>query len=89
MDLLQVKLNICPVFYPETDGHSEHMFRKTEEMLRVFVSYAQKAWALLLRGTELAYNSYENKSTKKTPFLSDYGQQIIIISDFYDTVRRK
>lgn len=50
MNLLQFKLSLSTSFHPQTDGHSERMFRTVEEMLQCYISYNQTYWNMYLPG---------------------------------------
>lgn len=72
-DLVQVKLSPSSAYHPETDGQTEIVNRKIEEMLRCFVDSAQSNWDELLIDAEVAYNSAPHSTTTFSPYFLNYG----------------
>jgi len=65
----------------QTDGQSERAFRTLQDMLRCYVSYAQKEWSALLPGLEFAYNNHVNEATSLTLFYAEYGKHPLSVAD--------
>jgi hypothetical protein len=78
---VQTKLAMSPSFHPQTDGQTERANRTLEEMLRHYVGSRQDDWCDKLAYLEFAYNSAKNKTTGQTPFLLNYGQEPLKLSD--------
>jgi len=85
MKLLNIKLKMSTAFHPQTDGQSERAFRTLQDMLRCYVSYAQREWSMLLPGLEFAYNNHVNDATSLTPFYAEYGQHPLSVADMLQT----
>jgi len=43
-DILKVKIRASSAYHPQTDGQTEIMNKKVEEMLRNFVNHNQSDW---------------------------------------------
>ena len=71
--LLGTKITPSSAYHPQTDGQSEIMNRKIEEMIRSFVSFDKSDWDRFLVDFEVAYNSSVNATTSFTPFFLNYG----------------
>ena len=71
--LLGTKISPSSAYHPQTDGQSEILNRKLEEMIRSFVSFDKKDWDTFLVDFEVAYNSSVNATTTLTPFYVNYG----------------
>ena len=71
--LLGTKIAPSSAYHPQTDGQSEILNRKLEEMIRSFVSFDKKDWDKYLVDFEVAYNSSVNATTTFTPFFLNYG----------------
>jgi hypothetical protein len=76
--LIDVKSNMSTAFHPQTDGQTERVNQVLEQYLRIFCNYQQDNWQELLPLAELAYNNSVHTSTKKTPFLANYGYNITL-----------
>ena len=74
--LLRTKLRPSSAYYPETDGQTEIMNKKLEEMIRAFVNHKQDNWDEHLIEFEVAYNSSVNATTTYSPFYLIYGENI-------------
>lgn len=61
--LLKVKIRASSAYHPQTDGQSEIMNKKIEEMLRNFVNHDQSDWDKYLIDVEVAYNRSPNAVT--------------------------
>ncbi len=68
-----VHLKPSSSYHPETDGQTERMNRKLEEMLRCYVDQNQSSWDELLVDVEVAYNSSPHATTTFSPFYLNYG----------------
>ena len=66
--VLGIKQNASTVFHPQTDGQSERMNQKLEQFLWFYTNAKQDNWAHFLSLAKFAFNSWHNKSTKKSPF---------------------
>jgi RNase H-like domain found in reverse transcriptase/Reverse transcriptase (RNA-dependent DNA polymerase)/Integrase zinc binding domain/Retroviral aspartyl protease/Chromo (CHRromatin Organisation MOdifier) domain len=73
--MLCVKLRPSSAYHPETDGQTEVVNRKVEEILRCFVNNNQSNWDLFLIDLEFAYNSAPHSSTTLSPFYLTYGSE--------------
>ena len=71
--MLGTKLSTSSAYHPQTDGQTEVMNRKLEEMIRAFINYKQDNWDEHLTEFEVAYNSSVNSTTTFTPFFLAYG----------------
>jgi hypothetical protein len=71
--MLRVKLRPSSVYHPETDGQTEVVNRKVEEILRCFLDNNESNWDLFLFDLEFAYNSAPHSSTTLSPFYLTYG----------------
>ena len=60
--------------HPTTDGQTERADRTLEEMLRHFVSPAQKDWDKHPDAAEFAMNNTWQESVQQTPFMLNTGQ---------------
>ena len=76
---LAVKLKPSSAYHPQTDGQTERMNRKIEEMLRCYVDHHQSNWDLLLTHIEVAYNSAPHSTTTYSPFFLDHGREMVTI----------
>jgi hypothetical protein len=73
--ILRVKIRPSSAYHPETDGQTEVVNRKIEEILRCFVNHRQSDWDLFLIDLEFAINSAPHSSTTLTPFYLTYGSE--------------
>jgi hypothetical protein len=73
--MLRVKLRPSSAYHPETDGQTEVVNRKVEEILRCFVNNNQSNWDLFFIDLEFAYNSDPHSSTTLSPFFLTYGTE--------------
>ena len=71
--LLGTTVSPSSAYHPQTDGQSEIMNRKIEEMIRSFVNFDKSDWDKYLVDFEVAYNSSVNATTTFTPFFLTYG----------------
>ena len=71
---LGTRITPSSAYHPQTDGQTEILNRKLEEMIRCFVSYDQTDWDKHLIHFEVAYNSAVHSATTFTPFFLTYGQ---------------
>jgi hypothetical protein len=70
--MLRVKLRPSSAYHTETDGQTEVVNRKVEEILRCFVNHNQSNWDLFLIDLEFSYNSAPHSSTTLSPFFLTY-----------------
>lgn len=72
-EILKVKIKASSAYHPQTDGQTEIMNKKIEEILRNFVNHHQGDWDLFLVAAEVAYNRSPNAVTTYSPFFLNYG----------------
>ena len=70
---LNVKISPSTAYHPQTDGQTEIVNRKLEEMIRSFVNYDKDDWDKHLIEFEVAYNASVHSTTAYTPFFLNYG----------------
>ena len=75
-DKLGVKLCPSSAYHPETDGQTERLNRKIEEMLRCYVDHHQSNWDEFLVQVEVAYNSAPHATTTYSPFFLNCGREL-------------
>jgi len=73
MQLLQVKVNLCTAFHPESDRQTERVNQTLEQYLRSYCSYQQGDWVSLLPFAEYGDNTSMFESTKTSPLEINYG----------------
>ncbi len=78
-DKLGVKLRPSSAYHPETDGQTERMNRKVEEMLRCYVDHNQRNWDEFLVQVEVAYNSAPHATTTYSPFFLNHGREMTTV----------
>jgi transposase InsO family protein len=66
--ILGVDQNISTAYHPQTDGQSECTNQWLEQYLRIYGNFQQNDWVTWLPMAQFVHNSWENKTTKKTPF---------------------
>ena len=66
--VLGIKQNASTMFHPRTDSQSEWTNQKLEQFLQFYMNTCQDNWAHFLSLAEFAFNSWHNKSTRKSPF---------------------
>jgi hypothetical protein len=71
--MVKVRLTPSSSYHPQTDGQTEIVNKKIEEMLRCFVDENQSNWDQLLVEIEVAYNSAPHSATLCSPFYLNYG----------------
>jgi hypothetical protein len=72
--LLGVHQGLSTAFHPQTDGQTEIVNRRMEDILRHFVGPSQSGWDSLLPCVEFAINSSWHESIQETPFVLNYGR---------------
>lgn len=85
LDKINVKLRPSSAYHPQTDGQTEVMNKKIEEILRCFVNHNQSNWDLYLANVEVAYNHSINSVTTYSPFFLTYGYEPNVVP--FDTLR--
>ena len=65
---LGIRQNTSTAFHLRTDGQSERTNQKLEQFLQFYSNTCQDNWAQFLSLAEFTFNSWRNKSTKKSPF---------------------
>lgn len=73
--MLKVEIKASSAYHPQTDGQTEIMNKKVEEILRSFVNHHQGDWDLYLVAAEVAYNRSPNAVTTYSPFYLNYGYE--------------
>jgi hypothetical protein len=71
--MVNVKLTPSSSYLPETDGQTEIVKKKLEDMLRCFVDECQSNWDELLLDAKVAYNSAPHSATTFSPYYLNYG----------------
>ena len=66
--VLGITQNMSTAFHPWTDGQSERTNQSLEQYLQFYVNDRQDNWADLLPMAEFAHNTWQNESTRKSPF---------------------
>ena len=66
--VLGIKQNVSTAFHPRTDGQSERTNQSLEQYLRFYVNDRQDNWVDLLPMAEFAHNTWQNESTRTSPF---------------------
>lgn len=72
-DRLGIKLNLSTAYHPQTDGQTERVNQVLEQYLRIFTSYHQDDWDLLLPQASFHYNNSFHSATHLTPFFANFG----------------
>jgi hypothetical protein len=66
--LIGAKANTSTAYHPRTDGQSERSNQWLGQYLRPWVKYWQNNWEPYLALAEFAHNSWQNETTKQSPF---------------------
>ena len=71
-----LKTRIAPstAYHPQTDGQTEIVNRKVEEMIRSYANYRKNNWDEHIVDIEVAYNSAIHTTTLCSPFYLNYGR---------------
>ncbi|MBW0479137.1 hypothetical protein O181_018852 [Austropuccinia psidii MF-1] len=81
-DMLGTRLDFSTAYHPQTDGLAERMIQTMEDLLRRFCAYGMEYkdhegythdWVTLLPAVQLAYNTSQHSTTRKTPALVEKG----------------
>ncbi|MBW0485356.1 hypothetical protein O181_025071 [Austropuccinia psidii MF-1] len=89
-DMLGTKIPFSTAYHPHTDGLSERMIQKMEDIIIRFCSYSMEYkehegythdWVILLSAVQLAYRTIENSTTGKTPSLVEKGWNLLLPVD--------
>ncbi len=70
---LDMELHFTSGYHPEADRQTEHANETLEQYIRIYCSYQQDNWDLLLPIAEFAYNNAPNASTGISPFFANKG----------------
>ncbi|MBW0468408.1 hypothetical protein O181_008123 [Austropuccinia psidii MF-1] len=82
-EMLGTKLAVSTTYHPQTDGLSERMIQKMDDILRRFCAYGMEYkdhegythdLVTLLPEVQLAYNTSQHFTTGKTPALVEKGR---------------
>ena len=66
--LLDIEQRLSTRYHPQTDGATERMNQEIEKMIRIWATYTQENWSLLLPIIMGAINNREASSTGLSPF---------------------
>src|ERR1700761_4918414 len=72
-EALNMKLHFTAGWHPSADGQTERVNQTLEQYIRMYCSYQQDDWHLLLPLAEFAYNNAPNASTGLSPFYANKG----------------
>ena len=70
---LRIKQNISTAYHPCTDGQSERTNQWLEQYFQFWVNHQQDNWVDFLPTAEYAHNSWQNETTKTTPYQTLMG----------------
>ncbi len=70
---LDMELHFMSGYHPEADRQTECANQSLEQYIRIYCSYQQDNWDLLLPIAEFAYNNASNASTRISPFFANKG----------------
>ena len=70
---LNVKISLSTAYHPQTDGKTEIVNRKLEEMICCFINYEKDNWDKHLVEFEVAYKASVGSTTAHTLFFFSYG----------------
>ncbi|SJK99876.1 uncharacterized protein ARMOST_03187 [Armillaria ostoyae] len=70
---LDMELHFTSGYHLEADGQTECANQTLEQYIRIYCSYQQDNWDLLLPIAEFAYNNAPNASTRISPFFANKG----------------
>ncbi|KAI0998663.1 hypothetical protein K3495_g9531 [Podosphaera aphanis] len=70
---LGTTLKPSSAYHPETNGQTERINAEVEQILRLYVNWAQDDWALWLPLVEFAGNDSVSSTTGVSPFFANYG----------------
>lgn len=76
---LEVKIAPSTAHHPQTDGQTEILNRKVEEMIRAFSNHHKDNWDDYLVEFEVNYNSAIHSTTLHSPLFINYGIEPKII----------
>ncbi|CDI85179.1 Similar to Transposon MAGGYgagandpolgenehomologues, related [Eimeria praecox] len=68
-------------FHPQSDGQTERVNGKLEQMLRTYIQSDEREWERLLPALELAYNTTNHSSTEISPFEVMIGEKPLTAVD--------
>ena len=60
-------------YHPQLDGQTEQLNQVLEQWLRCFILTRQDDWCDLLPLAMMAYNNWENSSSKVSPYYANKG----------------
>ena len=69
------KLDFSTAFHPQTDGQTERIIQKLEDMLRMCVMDLKGSWDDHLPLVEFAYNNSYHSSIKMASYEALYGRK--------------
>jgi len=72
-ETLGISRNLSTAFHLQMDGQTERANATLEQYLWVYCNYQQDDWERLLPIAEFCYNNTQTKTTKITPFFTNYG----------------
>jgi len=74
--MLGIEMRLSTVFHPQIDGQTERINQELEQYLRFFVDHRQKDWPEWLALAEFAVNNKVHTTTKRSPFMANYGREL-------------
>jgi hypothetical protein len=60
--------NISTAYHPQTDGQLERTNQWLEQYLQIYGNFQQNDWVSWLPIAQFVHNSWQNETTKQTPF---------------------
>jgi len=79
--MLGIETRLSTAFHLQMDGQMERMNQELEQYLRFFVDHRQKNWPDWLASAEFAVNNKVHTAMKVSPFMANYGRELIIGGD--------
>ena len=74
--MLGIRTKLSTAFHPQTDRQTECMSQELEQYLQFFVDYRQKDWPEWLASAEFSVNNKVYSTTKVSPFIVNYRQEL-------------
>ncbi|KAF8828383.1 hypothetical protein HHX47_DHR4000730 [Lentinula edodes] len=73
---LGIKSRLSTAYHPQTNGQMEQVNQSVEAYIRIYCSYDQDGWDLLLPMAEFVYNNTPNTTTGVSPFFANKGYHL-------------
>ncbi|MBW0495731.1 hypothetical protein O181_035446 [Austropuccinia psidii MF-1] len=89
--MLGAKISFSTGYHPQTDGLTERMIQKMEEIIRSFYAYGIEYkdhegythyWVILLPAVQLACNTTQHSTPGKSPSLAEKGKNPLFPVDY-------